>query len=137
LDALPANLPIYVFSDPRARAAYVDWEAAAEEQVARLRAAEPRWGSDGAYRALLDQLLAVPEFASRWATHPVSQKHRGTKRLRHPAFGDINIAYEVFLLADDDQEIVTWRPADEASVDRFAAAATGPMTRAALSLVVS
>src|SRR3954447_20174818 len=84
LDDPPANLAQYVFTNPQARRAYADWHAAADEQVARLRAAEPRWGKEPAFVALRDELLAVDDFASRWSTHPIAEKRRGTKRLEHP-----------------------------------------------------
>ena len=43
LDDPRVNLARYVFTHPASRAVYVDWDAAADEQVARLRASEPRW----------------------------------------------------------------------------------------------
>src|SRR5262249_3742278 len=69
LDAVTPNLARYVFTHPRARAAYADWDAAADEQVAHLRAAEPRWGDDPAFAALLEDLMKVDAFTSRWSTH--------------------------------------------------------------------
>ena len=107
------NLARYVFTHRDARTVYADWDAAADEQVARLRAAEPRWGEEPAFVALLEELLAVDEFASRWSTHPVAEKRRGEKRLQHPEVGDLRVAYEVMLLADEEQQLVTWRAADD------------------------
>lgn len=120
LDDVPPNLARYVFTNPRARRAYGDWDAAADEQVARLRAAEPRWGAEPAFVALRDVLLTVDEFAPRWSAHPVAEKRRGTKRLEHPDVGVLDLAFEVLLLPDDDQQLVTWRAADAASEGRLA-----------------
>ena len=119
VDHVPPNLARYVFTDPRARKVFVDWPGAADEQVARLRAAEPRWGADPDYAALLAELEAVEEFGPRWSAHPVAEKHRGTKRLRMSDAGDLSVAYEVLLLADDDQQLVTWRGADDESAARM------------------
>ncbi len=131
--------PLGMLDDPRASTwratcsrtrtratVYADWDAAADEQVARLRAAEPRWREEPAFAALLEELLAVDEFASRWSTHPVAEKRRGEKQLHHPEVGDLGVAYEVMLLADDEQQLVTWRAADDVSAERLAACCTTP-----------
>jgi transcriptional regulator with XRE-family HTH domain len=139
LDRSPANLARYVFLDPRAADVYVDWSSAADEQVARLRSAEPRWRTDPAFARLLDELLAVDDFSTRWSTHPVAEKHRGTKWLLHPEVGELHVAYEVMLLAEDDQRLVIWRAAEEDHAERFAAAVGEhrPASPAQLSVVVN
>jgi hypothetical protein len=139
LDDVPANLARYAFVDARARRVYADWGSTADEQVARLRAAEPRWGAQPAFVGLRDQLLEIDEFASRWSAHPVAEKRRGEKQLVHPDAGELRIAYEVLLLADDEQQLVTWRAADEVSAERLAALLrdTRPVSPAKLSVVVN
>jgi transcriptional regulator with XRE-family HTH domain len=139
LDDAPPNLARYVFTHPRAREVYADWSAAADEQVAHLRAAEPCWGAEPAFGALLDELVAVEEFASRWSTHPVAEKHRGSKRLDHPDAGPLDLAFEELLLPDDDQQLVTWRAADDATAERLAALlrTARPVSPAQLSVVVN
>src|SRR5262249_8035699 len=81
----------YAFPDPRARDVFADWNRAADEQVANLRVAEPRWGEGPAFVALLEELLAIEEFALRWSTHPVGEKQRGTKQLVHPGVGVLDV----------------------------------------------
>jgi len=139
LDVVPANLARYVFTDPRARQVYADWDTAADEQVARLRAAEPRWGAEPAFVVLRDELLEADEFPSRWSTHPVAEKRRGEKQLVHPDVGELRVAYEVLLLADDEQQLVTWRAADEGSNVRLATLVRDgqPVSPAKLSVVVN
>jgi transcriptional regulator with XRE-family HTH domain len=139
LDDAPPNLARYAFTHPRARAVFIDWPAAADDQVAGLRAAKPRWGSDTAFTTLLDDLVALDEFAARWSTHPVSEKQRGTKRLEHPEVGALAIAYEVLLLADDDQRLVVWRSDDDATSARLATLLEDhrPVSPAQLSVVVN
>jgi transcriptional regulator with XRE-family HTH domain len=124
LDDEEPNLAHYVFAHSRARTVYPDWDAAADEQVSRLRTASIRWGEDERFAALLAALQAIPEFASRWSAHGVGEKRRGTKRLVHPVHGEIELAYEVLLLPDDgEQRLITWQPADEAAAAALAAPA--------------
>ncbi len=139
LDDPPTNLARYVFTHPSARGVYADWPTAADDQVAKLRAAEPRWGEEPAFVALRDQLLALDEFAARWSTHPIAEKRRGTKRLAHPGAGHLDLAYEVLLLADDDQQLVTWRAADDLTAARLTAILDDgrPVSPAQLSVVVN
>jgi transcriptional regulator with XRE-family HTH domain len=114
------NMARYVFLDRRASATFIDWNAAADEQVGALRAAATRWESDPRATALLDELGRVPEFADRWSRHPVEEKRRGAKRLRHPQVGELHITYEVLVPAGDDgQRFVTWFPADDATEAAF------------------
>jgi transcriptional regulator with XRE-family HTH domain len=139
LDDAAANLPRYVFTHASAPNVYADWPAAADEQVARLRAAEPRWGSEPAFIALRDALLGVDGFEARWSTHPIAEKHRGTKRLEHPDAGHLDLAYEVLVLAEDDQQLVTWRAADDVTAGRLDGLLTDgqPVSPAQLSVVVN
>ena len=47
------------------------------------------------------------EFRIRWAAHNVRQHFTGTKRVRHPAVGDIELTYEVFdVSTDKDRRLV-------------------------------
>jgi transcriptional regulator with XRE-family HTH domain len=139
LDDARVNLARYVFTHANARTVYVDWDAAADEQVARLRAAEPCRGDEPAYRALLDELQTVDEFNTRWAAHPVAEKRRGSKRLVEPEVGELHLAYEVLLLAEEDHRLITWRAADAVTVDRLATLlrAAQPVSPAQLSVVVN
>ena len=59
--------------------------------------------------------------------------------LQHPEVGDLRVAYEVMLLADDEQQLVTWRAADDVSAERLAASVhnTQPVSPAQLSVVVN
>ena len=139
LDDTRVNLAHFVFTHPHARDVYVDWDAAADDQVARLRAAEPHWGDDAAFAGLLDALRETDGFAARWSAHPVAEKRRGAKRLRHPAVGELQLAYEVLLLPDDHQQLVTWRAADDATDERLrrVLAEATPVSPAQLSVVVN
>ena len=43
-----------------------------------------------------------PEFGTWWAAHNVRYHHTGTKRLRHPVVGELELAYEVMDVSADD-----------------------------------
>ena len=115
-DELP-NLARHVFLHSQARTVYPDWIAAADEQVSRLRAATGRWGDDDDFKALMDDVRTAPDFDERWSLFATTEKRRGTRRIAHPELGQLRLSYEVLLLADDvdEQRLVTWLPADDAT----------------------
>jgi MmyB-like transcription regulator ligand binding domain len=117
LDDARPNLARHVFLHPRARAVYPDWEAAADEQMSRLRAASGRWGHDDGFAALIDELRTAPDFITRWSNFATTEKRRGTTRIVHPDLGRLRLNYEVLVLADDvdEQRLITWLPADDAT----------------------
>jgi transcriptional regulator with XRE-family HTH domain len=122
LDAAVPNLARHVFLDPSARAVYPAWEAVADEQVGRLRAAAARWGDDDSFVALINELRTAPDFIERWSSLATPEKRRGTTRIAHPDIGELRLNYEELLLADDvdEQRLVTWLPADDATAAALA-----------------
>jgi transcriptional regulator with XRE-family HTH domain len=124
-DGAAPNLARHVFLHPDARTVYPDWVAAADEQISRLRAATNRWGDDGSFAALMDELRTSQEFVDRWSLFAATERRRGTTHLLHPDLGRLRLNYEVLLLPDDVDELrlVTWLPADEATA--LALARTG------------
>lgn len=115
------NLARFVFTEPAARRTYLDWEQVADDQVRQLRSAHAGLVEDRRHAALIEELMAEPEFASRWTAHGVGPKRRTTKRLRHPGCGELRFDVEVLEVAEAGQRLVTWLAADEATVT-----ATGP-----------
>jgi hypothetical protein len=116
LESSIPNLARHVFLHPTARDVHPDWLAAADEQVSRLRAASTRWGEDEGFVQLIDELNTEPEFVMRWSAFAVSEKRRGTKRLVHPAFGELRFAFETLLVPDyDEQRLITWFATDDAT----------------------
>jgi transcriptional regulator with XRE-family HTH domain len=106
----PVNNARFVFLDPRATAFYRDWSKAADDTVAILRT---QAGQDPHNRALSDLVGELStqseEFRTRWAAHNVRQHFTGTKRVRHPAVGEIELNYEVFgVSTDPDLRLVVY-----------------------------
>jgi transcriptional regulator with XRE-family HTH domain len=116
LDGTPPNLARYVFSDGRARRAFPDWDTIADQQVAALKQGPFR--ADRHMAALADELTvtAGDAFVRRTETVPGLPKSSGVIRLVHPEAGALRLAYEMLeLAADDDQRLIVYLPADEAT----------------------
>jgi len=116
LDGAWPSLARFVFTDPRARTAYPDWEQVADEQVAVLKQGPGR--SNAHVGAVMDELTVScgAEFAGRLDRLPGLPRASGVTRLLHPDAGELRLAYEVLELpADDDQRLVVHLPADEAT----------------------
>jgi hypothetical protein len=124
LDSEVPNLARHVFLHPDARAVYPDWVAAADEQVSRLRAATARWGDDDTFAALIEELRTATGFSERWSTLATTEKRRGTTRILHPDLGALRFNYEALLLPDavDEQRLIIWLPADNATALALAGA---------------
>lgn len=113
LDGDRPNLIRFTFADHRARDAYPDWDAIADEQVADMQHAYRP--SDDEWAALFADLEAGagPAFTDRWQARPVARKRTGVKRLVHPDTGEVRVAFETPDLPDDDeQRLVVYLPAD-------------------------
>ena len=106
----PVNNARFVFLDPRATTFYKDWSKVADETVAALRTQVGRDPHDKALSDLVGELSTQgDEFRTRWAAHNVRQHYTGTKRVRHPAVGDIELIYEVFgVPSDNDMRLIVY-----------------------------
>ncbi|MEU1301134.1 helix-turn-helix domain-containing protein [Streptomyces shenzhenensis] len=108
LDGDSPNLTRYVFTDPRARTFFADWDAVADEQAFDLRRG-PSAESFAWFTAHLAP-VAGPDFTRRLHGHTVPQ--RGVLRLDHPAGHRINLLRETLELPADAQQVVVLLPAD-------------------------
>ncbi len=115
LEGRPPNLVRHVFTDPRARAAYPEWDRVADEQVAHLRARTSRGDPHAAGLADELALVAGAAFTERMQRPPAAPPHTGVQRLVHPDEGELRLAYEIFDLSPDGQRMVVYLPADEAA----------------------
>lgn len=128
------NLARFVFTDPRAPAVFPDWGEIADQQVMVLKASaicEDRHAA-----ALTEQLTSVgAAFTERWRTAAGPPARTGIQRWVHPEVGELRLAYELLELAGgEDQSLLVYLPADEASVaalDRLTGRRPGALAVAA------
>jgi transcriptional regulator with XRE-family HTH domain len=111
--AMPARDRNYVrwlvlASEPRSL--YPDWATVAAEAVGTLRLDAGRYPDDPATRQLVGELAMKSEdFRRWWADHRVVERSHGTKRMRHPVVGDMEIHYEAMNLpGDPDQTLFVY-----------------------------
>jgi len=98
----PPNFARFAFLDPRARTFYRDWEKAANDTVAVLRAEAGRNPYDRGLSDLVGQLSTrSDEFRVRWAAHDVGFHRTATKQIHHPLVGDLALAFEMLALPSD------------------------------------
>jgi transcriptional regulator with XRE-family HTH domain len=107
-----------LFLDPGARALYRDWNDEARDYVAYLRMISGRYPDDTALASLVGELLIKDaDFAALWAEGRVGECIAGTKRLRHPAAGDITVSFQLWAQAGcPEHRIEIYDPADASRV---------------------
>ncbi|GAB2918791.1 helix-turn-helix transcriptional regulator [Micromonospora polyrhachis] len=103
------NLTRMLFLDPHTRDLHVRWDEEAARAVAALRLVAGRFPDDPALAALIGELcMKSPAFAGLWAKHSVRSCVSGTKQLRHPVVGRLEVDFEVMHLPDGSgQRIIT------------------------------
>ena len=126
-DARPANTARFVFLDRQAIDFFRDYDKAANDTVALLRAEAGRDPYDRDLSDLIGQLSTRSEdFRRRWAAHNVRIHTSGVKLLHHPVVGDVDLPFESFPLpADPTQSLLIYT------------AEPGSATQDALSLLAS
>lgn len=121
--ALPVedrNVLWWTFTDPAARSVLIDWEGEASAQLARFRNAAARHPDDLCFQHVIQRLHhASAEVREWWPRHDVAPLSSGTKRIHHPALGEIVFHHVVLQIADDpEQKLVTFtaEPHDQARI---------------------
>jgi transcriptional regulator with XRE-family HTH domain len=98
----PVNHARFLFFDPRAMTFYRDWSRVADETVAGLRTEAGRDPYDRSLSDLVGELSTrSEEFRTRWAAHDVRQHFTGTKLVRHPIVGDLDLTFDAFSISAD------------------------------------
>lgn len=115
---VPAARRNYVrllFTDPRMRALYKDWETVARTAVAQLRMEAARYPDDARLTTLVGELsVGDAQFASWWAARTVASLTTGTKTLVHPEVGELELDWDTLVKADDpEQQIVVWTAGED------------------------
>ena len=131
LDGDDVNLTRYVFTDPRARTTFPDWEHVADEQAFNLWLG-PSVASSEWFKAELAP-SAGPEFSRRLDQH--LPPPRRPLRTTHPRVeGDLRWDREVLDTSDpDQQQLVVHLPADESTaqaLDRLRGSGSSTRLRA-------
>ncbi|MFD5283995.1 helix-turn-helix transcriptional regulator [Streptomyces rubrogriseus] len=106
--ARPVNLARYQFLNPGAEQymTELDQQRAAAAALLRTEAGQDPYNRD--LSDLIGELSTRSEdFRSLWAAHNVRLHHTGIKRFRHPAVGDLTLAFEALPVPTDPGLILT------------------------------
>jgi transcriptional regulator with XRE-family HTH domain len=106
LDDAEPNLNRYLFTDPRARTFFADWDDIADEHTFDLWQAPSLENLEWLTSELIP--IAGPEFADRLSRHVVP--HRGVLRLNHPDGHRLRLVRETLELPMDAQQLVIFLP---------------------------
>jgi len=95
-DGMPANPARFTFLDrARAQEFFADWERAADDMVALLRAEAGRNPNDQGLSDLVTELSErSEEFRARWTAHDVLFHRTGVSTFHHPIAGQLTLAYQ-------------------------------------------
>ncbi|WP_225829096.1 helix-turn-helix domain-containing protein [Streptomyces naphthomycinicus] len=126
LDGDTPNLTRYVFTDPRARAFFADWDEVADEQAFDLWLGPSVENAEWFSAELAP--VAGPDFTRRMNRHVVPP--RGTLRLQHPTGGELRFRRETLEAPADAQQLVVFLPADEQTATAFERLRDRPRLRA-------
>ncbi|MCX5250996.1 helix-turn-helix transcriptional regulator [Streptomyces sp. NBC_00201] len=118
LDAGSPNLTRYVFTDPRARTFFADWDDVADQQAFDVWLAPSAESSEWFSTELAH--AAGLDFTRRMHRHLVPK--RGVLRLHHPFGCELQLVRETLELSEGAQQLIVFLPADEETaqaVDRL------------------
>ena len=91
-----------MFLDDSSREFFVDWDRAASDVAALLRTEAGKHPHGPALTRLIGELSTRSEaFRTLWARHDVSFHRSGSKKLRHPAVGVLDLEFEGMVLPSD------------------------------------
>ncbi len=117
------NILRFIFSNSRVRAAQEDWSSVARFVVASLRADAIRAGAEAEVAQLAAELSASsPEFAALWRSNDVASEGDGSKRLKHPELGPLELEFSTFAVeARPDLSMIVYTAGNAATLQRIAA----------------
>ena len=87
----------WLLTDPVARERILNWVEFAQHAVAALRRESARRPHDRRLHAEITRLRADPDVDRWWGDHRVRDYASMTKRIRHPAAGDLTFGVEVLV----------------------------------------
>ncbi len=114
------NILRLLFCEPYIRARQTDWDNVARFVVAAFRTDVARAGAADYVKSFVEELCREsPEFAAIWSTNNVRTYGEGTKHMRHPVAGVIEMEYSTFAVdGRPDLGMVVYNPATPADVDK-------------------
>jgi transcriptional regulator with XRE-family HTH domain len=107
------NVLRFMFLDPRARAAQVDWESVARFVLGSFRFEAARAGAEAEIVPLVEDLRRrSPAFTAMWADHDVRAPHAELVRhIRPPTLGRIGFEYSAFAVdGRRDLSLIVYNP---------------------------
>ncbi|MEV4576519.1 helix-turn-helix transcriptional regulator [Nonomuraea jabiensis] len=113
LDTVRPNLNRYLFTDPRARAFFADWDDIADEQAFDLWQAPSLENLEWLTAELAP--IAGPDFTRRLKRHVLPR--RGVLRLNHPSGHQLRLLRETLELPAEAQQLVVFLPADDRTAE--------------------
>jgi transcriptional regulator with XRE-family HTH domain len=125
------NILRLMFCNAGTRAKQDDWQAVARFIVAAFRADATRAGAASELRKLADELCTFSaDFAAFWRDNDVRLQGEGTKRLRHPVHGLIELEYSGFAVdGRPDLSMIVYNPVSADDAERVQALVEGYLQR--------
>jgi hypothetical protein len=104
------NFVRLLFTDPRMRSLYPEWEELARSVVSYLRMEAARKPDDPRLAELVGDLsIRDAQFRQWWAGTHVAVKRRGTRRYNHPVVGEITLEWDALTSdAEPDQQLIVY-----------------------------
>lgn len=96
----PINSVRFLFTDPRARTYYIDWQRWAHQGVAYVRAALARHPRDRSLTEFIAELRAAStDFDDAWASRDVHFDPVGMRGINHPAVGELDLDFHTLSIS--------------------------------------
>jgi transcriptional regulator with XRE-family HTH domain len=104
------NFMRLLFTDPRLRSLYPDWQGLARAVVSYMRMEAARKPDDPRLAELVGDLsIRDEQFRQWWAGTHVAVKRRGTRAYNHPVVGEITLDWDALTSdAEPDQQLVVY-----------------------------
>ena len=104
------NFMRLLFTDPRMRSLYPEWEELARSVVSYVRMEAARKPDDPRLAELVGELsIRDAQFRQWWAGTHVAAKRRGTRRYNHPIVGELTLEWDSLTSeAEPDQQLIVY-----------------------------
>lgn len=96
--------------DPEMRELYADWEGVTRLAISQVRMHNTRNPHDAALTRVVGELsLRDEDFKRWWASHDVAVRDSGSKHLRHPVVGNLQLDWNAMTWSADNRlQVVMW-----------------------------